>query len=107
MSVAGHVAHWEGFAWDAGPVVVSCVGPWGEVQVWAASEGEGQRVIRHALAAGGWNPDTEPGTDWLASTASGDRVGKAGRMVVAVDLQGVRITKRRGSDGRPEQIEPE
>jgi hypothetical protein len=106
MGVAGHVAHWEGFAWDAGPTIVACNGPWGCVKVWAASEGEGQRVIRHALAAGGWNPDTEPGTDWIATTDTGGRNGQPGRMVVAVDLQGVRITKRRGSDGRPEQIEP-
>jgi hypothetical protein len=106
-SVAGHVAHWEGFAWDAGPVVVSVVGPWGKVEVWAASEAEGQRVARHALQGGGWDPDSEPSTEWLAATAKSDRVGLAGRMVVAVDRQGVRITKRRGSSGPPEQVEPE
>jgi hypothetical protein len=106
-SVAGHVAHWEGFAWDAGPLIVGANGPWGCVKVWAASEAEGQRVVRHALQGGGWDPDSEPATEWFAAPDTGGRNGQAGRMVVAVDRRGVRITKRRGSDGPPEQIEPE
>jgi hypothetical protein len=105
-SAEWHAAHWADFEWDAGPIVVSVVGPWGEVQVWATSESEGQRVARHALTAGGWDPDSEPSTEWLAAPSGGTRNGQAGRMVLWVSPDGARVSKRRGPSGSPDLPEP-
>jgi hypothetical protein len=39
-----HVAHWDSFRWEAGPVCVIHKGlEWGTPQVWAATAEEGKR----------------------------------------------------------------
>jgi len=97
---AEHAAHWRGFVWQAGPVVVSCIGRWGEMQVWAASEGEGRRVIAHAAAAGGWNL-LDKDVIWEVAVARSGRNGKTGRMVTKETPLGVEVTKREGPSGFP------
>jgi hypothetical protein len=98
-SQAAHQAHWRGFEWEAGDWVVSYVGPWGEVQVWAATEAEGRRVIAHACAIASI-PLTGAGAgEWLASRAKNGRNGKTGRFCVP-ESEGVTfVSKRDGPSG--------
>jgi hypothetical protein len=93
--------HWAGFTWETGPVIVAAVGVWGCCQVWAASEGEGKRVIRHAGAQGGWNPDDPSQGSWIVTSSSDPRYGR--RATVAVkERRGVLwISKRDGPSGSP------
>ena len=99
-SQAAHAAHWAGFQWQAGPVVCSCHGPWGEVQCWAASEQEGRRVLLHALTFGGWNPDGD-GVEWLFAVARGARNGRSAAMRTKATPLGVEVTMRSGPSGFP------
>lgn len=105
-SVQFHANHWAGFRFWAGPVIVSAVGSWGEVQVWAASEAEGRRVIRHAGAGGGWSPDTEPGAEWIVSEVSDDRYGRVALVEVLYTSQGLAVSKRPGPSGPPDLVDP-
>lgn len=96
---AGHQAHWAGFEWDAGNVVVSYAGDHGEIQVWAASEAEGRRVIAHACAIA-QIPLTGAGAgEWIVTTGTGGRNGKPGRFGVAQVEGYTVVTKRPGPDG--------
>lgn len=95
---AQHAAIWKGFVWQAGPVMVKADGPWGQMQVWAATEAEGRRVISFAASAGGWNLET-PGVEWSVSIASGGRNGRTGRMQVKESFLGIEVTKRPGPSG--------
>lgn len=101
-SQAAHAAHWAGFTWSSGPVIVAAVGSWGTVQVWAASEGEGKRVIRHAASIGGFDPDGEEGAEWIVSLSASGRNGREAPMVTTETLQGIRVSKRGGPSGAPE-----
>lgn len=100
-SQAEHAAIWRGFVWQAGPVIVKAEGPWGQMQVWAATEAEGRRVIAFAASAGGWNLEA-PGVEWSVAVASGGRNGRTGRMVVKETTLGIEVTKRMGPSGFPE-----
>jgi hypothetical protein len=100
MDQAGHAAHWQGFTWQAGPVVVKCFGPWGQMQVWASSEAEGRRVIEHAASAGSWDLSA-PEVEWLVSVASGGRNGRSGTMKTKETYLGIEVTKRDGPSGFP------
>jgi hypothetical protein len=91
---------WKGFAWQAGPWVVSVTGPWGEMQCWAASFQEGQRVLSFAAAAGGWDINVR-GVVWQVAQASGGRNGRTGRMVTKTTPLGTEVTKRPGPSGFP------
>jgi hypothetical protein len=102
-SQAAHQAHWAGFRWNTGPVVVTSYGPWGRVRVLAASEEEGKRVIRHAAAIGGWNPDDPEKGEWTVETTSYSRNGKAAEVGVKVRRGLVYVTKREGPSGAPLQ----
>jgi hypothetical protein len=104
-SVRFHAEHWQGFRFLAGPVIVSAVGSWGEVQVWAASEAEGRRVIRHAASAGGWDPDTEAGAEWLVSEVSDSRYGRVALVEVLDTSQGLSVSKRDGPSGPPDLVD--
>jgi len=99
-SQAEHAAIWQGFEWQAGPVIVKAWGPWGQMQVWAATEAEGRRVIAFAASAGGWNLEA-PGVEWAIGMASGGRNGRTGRMVVKETPLGIEVTKRAGPSGWP------
>ena len=76
VDLAEHAAHWAGFRWRTGPVVVKCMGPWGNPQVWAESVAEGKRVIRHAAAISGWNPDDASQGTWLTYVCESPRYGR-------------------------------
>jgi hypothetical protein len=104
--VAAHAAHWADFVWTAGPVIVASVGPWGTVQCWAASEAEGKRVIRHAAAIAGFDPDANPEAEWIVSQAPAGRLGRVAQMRVLPTLEGIGVSKRQGPSGPPELVEP-
>lgn len=94
-------AIWAGFTWSAGPVVVEATGPWGQSKVWASSEAEGKRVLRHALTNAGWDPDDPSQGDWYVRTTSSSRLGKPGTYRLGEDRYGPRVSARDGSDGSP------
>lgn len=66
---AAQAAHWEGFTWSGGPWQVVYRGPWGSWQVWASSEAEGRRVLKHACSAAGVDPEDPAGAWWVAEVA--------------------------------------
>jgi hypothetical protein len=95
-----HAAHWRGFTWQSGPVVVRAYGPWGQMQVWAEDEAESYRVFRHACAIGGWNFDEQLiGVE--VGRARGTRNGRRGTMRTKETPLGVEVTKRDGPSGFP------
>lgn len=102
--LADHVAHWDTFSWEAGPVVVvHRGGPWGVLQVWALDADEGRRVIRHAGEIAGVDPDAEG--EWLITASDDLRYGQTGTMRLARrrswDGEILQISKRPGPDGLP------
>ena len=102
--LAAHAAHWENFAWEAGPVIVIHKNaPWGIVKVWAADADEGKRVIRHAGTISGINVDAEG--EWLVTSSDDPRYGRTGTMRLGrrKSAQGMVLTisKRGGPDGLP------
>lgn len=103
-SLEAHADHWRSFRWQAGPVQVILRGtPLGAPQVWASSEAEGRRVIRHAAAIAG--VDIPADAAWSANSPRGGRMGQPGTMKVALDGQGaLAVTKRAGSSGLPEVV---
>ena len=101
-----HGAHWRDFVWQAGPVCVCHKdGPWGVLQVWAISADEGKRVIRHAGAVAGVDPDSEG--EWIVTGSSDPRYGQPGTMRVERRVAGelrqefLRVTKRSDPNGMP------
>ena len=94
------VDHWKDFTWEAGPVVVGHVGgSWGTPKVWAASEDEGKRVLRHAAGDAGIDPDKEG--QWQVRSSAGTRNGVSGTMRVNTKGGYWWITARDGADNRP------
>jgi hypothetical protein len=72
-------AYWADFTWKSGAVCVIHQGAWwGTPQVWAESEAEGQRVIRHAAAEAGIDPDQAG--QWTTSSSRAPRYGMSGTM---------------------------
>ena len=102
-----HLAHWESFAWDAGPVIVISKNlSWGTPQVWAASVAEGKRVLSHAALVAGVDL-TDPKHEWVVTGSNDPRYGRTGRM--RVDTRRgtfVRVTKRPGPSGLPSGFAP-
>ena len=102
-----HLAHWESFAWDAGPVIVVSKNlSWGTPKVWAASAAEGKRVISHAALVAGVDL-TDPKHEWVVTGSNDPRYGRTGRM--RVDTRRgtfVRVTKRPGPSGLPSGFAP-
>ena len=101
-SLEEHTKHWEGFVWQAGPVVVTHEGgTWGKVQIWASSFAEGQRVIAHAAAIAGVDLDCDTCV-WSSHTAQNPRYGKTGRMIPQpLKGGGISVTKRPDPNGLP------
>ena len=92
--------HWRDFTWQAGPVISIHTGaPWGRLQVWAASEAEGRRVIRHAGATSGVDPDSDG--EWLTTGTDHARYGQAGTMRVARRQGFLKVTTRDSPNGLP------
>lgn len=96
-----HARHWIGFEFQAGSVVVGAEGIWGRCMVFAASEDEGKRMIRHGLTFGGFDPDDPAQGRWIIGSAGG-RTGQPGRFGVAVTRYGALVSKRDGPNGQPE-----
>ena len=94
------VDHWKDFTWEAGPVVVGHVGAtWGTPKVWAASDDEGKRVLRHAAGDAGIDPDQEG--QWQVRSSAGTRNGVSGTMRVNKKGGYWWITARDGANNRP------
>ena len=92
--------HWRDFTWQAGPVISIHTGaPWGRLQVWAASEDEGRRVIRHAGETSGVDPDRDG--EWLTTGTDHARYGQAGTMRVARRQGFLKVTTRDSPNGLP------
>ena len=99
-SAADHSKHWDGFEWDAGPVVVTLRHPSaGVIQCWAASESEGKRVIRFAASISGFDPDADG--EWQVALSGHSRYGQSGRMMVEQIFGFNSVTKRDGPSGPP------
>jgi hypothetical protein len=94
------VAHWKDFTWNAGPVIVSCVGtPLGKPQVWANSVDEAKRVIQHAATIAGVDLTK---AEWMVGSPRSTRYGETGLMRVHRSGNGtLGITKRDGPSGLP------
>jgi hypothetical protein len=100
-SQEAHQAHWAGFRWSTGPVIVTSRGPWGLVRVLAASASEGQRVIRHAAAIGGWDADDPEVGEWEIQATTFSRNGRRAEVGVRVREGIPSVTKRDGPSGAP------
>lgn len=100
-SLAHHVSGWLAFEWQKGPIQVASYGRWGKVQVYASSEAEGKRVIRHAATLAGYDIDADPGHEWRVGDHSGGRIGRGGTMRAEVAGDGIVVTMRDGASGRP------
>ena len=100
IGLSGLIDHWADFTFTGGPVRVQHLGSsWGTVEVWAASEDEGKRVIRHAAGEAGIDPD-QVGR-WSTRSSNSSRLGVS--LPMRVDTTGgyYWITERDGSDNRP------
>jgi hypothetical protein len=101
VNLAAHTAAWDGYTWQAGPVQVRCVGPWGAPWVLAASESVGKAVLRKAGALAGWDVDDPNQFEWVVATVGGGRIGRSGTM----GLRRIRglpcVSSRDGSSGAP------
>jgi hypothetical protein len=90
-------AYWQHFTWRAGPVCVIHKGAWwGTPQVWAESEGEGKRVLRHAATEAGIDPDKTG--QWLISSSGSPRYGMPGTMRVLKHQDFPWVASRDGAD---------
>ena len=98
-SQAQHQAHWAGYTFAAGNTIVAYAGPWGEVQVWAASEGVGRQVVLHACAIAGIPVSGPLAGEWIVTEARPGRNGQPGQFVVP-QADGVAfVSKRSGPSG--------
>jgi hypothetical protein len=94
------IDHWKDFQWEAGPFRVRHVGSsWGAPEVWAASEDEGKRVLRHAAGEAGIDPD-QVGR-WSTRRSNSSRRGVSGTMNVDTTGGYYWVTERDGSSHRP------
>ena len=73
--------YYRDFTWEAGPVCVGHKGArWGNPQVWASTEAEGKRVLRHIAGEAGLDPD-QVGR-WTVGGSDNPRYGMTGTMRV-------------------------
>lgn len=95
-----HIEHWEGFTWQAGPVIVQLKGNHGAISVWASSQAEGERVIEHACSIAGI--DSAAGDCWWeVAESTSSRNGKTGTFRTKQRDGYVYVSKRDGADGSP------
>jgi hypothetical protein len=89
--------YWRDFTWKSGPVCVIHKGAWwGTPQVWAESAEEGKRVIRHAAAEAGIDPDQVGG--WTISSSRSPRNGMSGTMRILKKEGFPWVASRQGAD---------
>lgn len=98
-SQAAHQAHWAGFTFAAGDVVVSYCGFWGEVQVWAASESVGRSVVLHACSIANIPTSGPQAGEWVVTRAKSGRNGQPGTFVVPTIEGRPMVSKRNGPSG--------
>jgi hypothetical protein len=103
-SLEAHTEHWRTFTWQGGPWIVAAIGPWGCCKVWASSGAEGKRVIRHAAAIAGFDPDGSEGT-WIVTRDSSGRSDTVRSFQTRRLKYGVAVTKRPGPNGFPEHVD--
>jgi len=101
VSLAGLAQAWRGFTFLGGPVRCVLSGPWGMIQVWAATEEEGKRVARHALSAGGWSGRESEGA-WSARVVTGPRHSNGREWTTAESDGVVGVSMREGPAGLPD-----
>jgi hypothetical protein len=90
-------AYWRDFTWKSGPVIVWHEGAWwGSPKVWAESAEEGKRVIRHAAAEAGLDPDQVGG--WTISSSRSPRNGMPGTMKILRKEGFPWVASRQGTD---------
>jgi hypothetical protein len=88
--------YWRDFVWQAGDVCVRHEGAWwGNPQVWASTEAEGQRVIRHAASEAGLDPDQDG--QWAFSSSNSPRYGMPGTMRIQMHEGFPWVAKREGA----------
>ena len=93
---------WEDFTWRAGPVCVRHTGAWwGDPQVWAESEEEGQRVLRRAGSEAGIDPDKTG--RWGIGSSRSPRIGMPGTMRIH-RLKGFPWVASRDGSNWPNQL---
>ena len=93
--------YWEDFEWTTGPVCVYHKGsPVGTPQVWADSEEEGKRVLRHAFGEAGFDADQIG--EWGVSGSSDPRYGVRLKVKLKVVDGCWSATARQGPNGWPE-----
>jgi hypothetical protein len=100
----GQAGHWDGFTFTGGPVQVIYKGKWGQMQVWASSEQEGIRVVEHACAGAGIDPNDTEG-EWFYSVSSSPRHQRIATYRTAKKYGLPVVTVRDGPSG-PALIEP-
>lgn len=101
VNIEEHRAHWADFTFTSGPYQVILKGPWGEPQVWASSEAEGKRVIRHAALIAGID-ETHPDAEWLVRKTKDTRIGKEYPVRTAlIEVCCPWVTSREGPSGIP------
>lgn len=95
--------HWRDFTWDTGPVIVGHSGSaLGSPQVWATSESEGKRVIRHAAGEAGIDPDQDG--EWTIGGSDSPRYGVS-HQVTLMEVRGLwQATAREGPDGYAQAV---
>lgn len=100
VTQADQAAHWEGFTFQGGPWQVIYKGAWGQLQVWAASEAEGRRVIAHACEAAGISI-TDPQGSWNVAESSSPRHARVATYRTASKFGLPVVTVRPGPSGPP------
>jgi hypothetical protein len=95
--------HWRDFSWNTGPVIVGHSGSaLGSPQVWASSESEGKRVIRHAAGEAGVDPDQDG--EWTIGSSDSPRYGLS-HTVKLMEVRGLwQATARQGPDGYAQAV---
>ena len=90
--------HWRCFVWNTGPVIVGHRGSHlGTPQVWAYDIDEGKRVIQHAGAEAGVDPDKVG--EWTIGGSDHPRYGVS-HTVKLMEVRGLwQATAREGPDG--------
>ena len=100
MDLGDLIDYWKDFEFTSGPVVVSHRGSsLGFTQVWGFSVDEGKRVIRHAAAEAGVNPDKDG--EWQTGSCGNARYGLPMTMRVMRKGGFWHITDREGASNRP------
>ena len=101
VDLVAHTEHWREFEYQAGPVQVTYTGAWGQLQVWASTEAEAQRVIDHVMAIAGWSAAEQDAGEWGVTTVSGARWGAPGTCRLRRHGRGFAVRTREGPDGPP------